>query len=89
MLEFYQRSGEQLSERLATIGILTATRNTCNIPALYGIERFKGGPELGLHYAERREFLGQPMKVFPAYKFIFSWKNFKKGDWWAAPKNNG
>ena len=35
------------------------------------IGRFKGGPWLVPHYAERRQSLGQPMWVFPVYFFFF------------------
>ena len=36
----------------------------------YSIERFKGGLQLGSHYAERRQFLGKQIGVFFAMMVI-------------------
>ena len=49
-----------------SLGIMEAALNLFKHHCtMYGIGGFQEESQLGLHYAERRQFLGQPMQVFP------------------------
>ena len=58
-LGFLQRSGAQLSEGIASLGIMEPQLGNPSGTHLklqhYGTGGFEGGLQLGLHYAERRE----------------------------------
>ena len=71
-LENLHRSGVQLSESPASLCIMwTQFRDSLYVPGAsqhYGIEGLKWGPELVPHYAERRQFLGQPKYIFAFFE---------------------
>ena len=67
-LEKLQRSDAQLSERLASLGImgakLMASLKFLRVLQHYRIKGFKESRHLVPHYTERLQYVGQPMIIF-------------------------
>ena len=69
-----------MSERLAFLCIMGPNWGCFETPRIlhhYGIEGFQGGPQLGPHFAERRQSLGQRMRVFQSGAKVF-WQKKKE-----------